>query len=179
MPRSPNVAALAFLAIACGQPSRPPNWVSATSRDGSIALDLPAMYQREGSRDSWSASPNHEGTRRFGLWRAPAPMPDPGRPQGMPVPLGPWENGCGAAAQVTDVGCIVDRSQWRGKSDGRTFVIETGRLEGAMSPSRSVLAIHAEWLRAVGDTVGFDGAAADSAGLAELREIATSLRPAL
>ena len=177
MAPSPNVAALAFLAIACGHSSRPADWVSTKSRDGSIALDLPAMYRREGTRDSWIATLSDESTRRFGLWRAPTPMADPGRAQGMPVSLSPWENACGAEAQVTDVGCIVDRSQWRGKIDGRTFVVETGRLEGAMSPGRSVLAIHAEWLRAIGDTVGFDGAAADSAGLAELREIATSLRP--
>src|SRR5690349_12749683 len=109
MPRSPGVVALACLAIACGRSSSPPGWISATSRDGSIALDLPPSYQREGTRDLWRVSRSDEGTRRFGLWRGPTPMADPGRAEGMPQPLSPWENGCGVEARATDVGCIIDR----------------------------------------------------------------------
>lgn len=178
MPRSIEAFALAFLCVACGESSRPAGWVVATSRDGTVALEMPPSYRREGTRDYWVAISVAEASRRFGLWRAPSAMPDPAHPPGLPEPISPWDNGCGTQATATDIGCIVNRSKWRGRVDGRSFVVETGRLEGAMSPGRAFLTVRAKWLRAGGDTVGFEGVASDSSGLSELRRIATTLRPA-
>ena len=169
---------LALLISACGESPRRAGWLVATSRDGTVALELPRSYQREGTRDYWVASAADGASRRFRLWRGPTAMRDPARPPGFPEPIGPWENGCGAGARATDVGCIVDRSKWQGQVNGRSFVIETGRLEGAMSSARVTFGVRAQWLQANGDTVGLEGAASDSTGLAELRRIATTLRPA-
>ncbi len=177
MPRSYIPLALTLL-LACGRQSPPPGWASATSRDGTIALDLPATYRREGASDYWVSDPSGSAQRSLGLVRLSTSLNEPESADGNPEPVGPWDNGCGTEARATDVGCIVDRSRWEGQIGGRHFVIETGRLEGASSTRSTVLSLRASWERGDGDTVRLDGAVSDSAGLEELRLIAGTLRRA-
>ncbi len=166
------------LLLACGRQSPPPGWVSATSRDGTIALDLPTTYRREGASDYWVSDPSGRSQRSLGLVRRSPSLNEPASAYGIPEPVGPWENGCDTETSATDVGCIVDRSRWEGELGGRHFVIETGRLEGASSTRSTVLSLRASWERGDGDTVRLEGAASDSAGLEELRQIAGTLRSA-
>lgn len=177
MPRSFIPLALTLL-LACGRQSPPPGWVSATSRDGTIALDLPATYRREGASDYWVSDPSGRSQRSLGLLRLSTSLNEPESAHGIPEPVSPWENGCGTEARATDVGCIVDRSRWQGELGGRHFVIETGLLEGASSTHSTVLSLRASWAWGDGDTVRLEGAVSDSAGLEELRHIAGTLRRA-
>lgn len=163
---------LAVLSAGCDPSGRDPAWVTATSRDATVSIDLPLSYQREGVSDTWVVPAPDGVPRRVSVRFSGAGVP--GEP---PVPPEPWENGCGPAAEFSDIGCVIERTRTETRLAGRPLVIETGRhVEGGFSLA-SPFGLRATWQRGPTDTVRLEGIVPDSAGLAELREIAESLRP--
>ena len=159
--------------------SHPAGWVTASSRDGSIVFELPPDYARDGSGDSWTAPAGASGlARRLSLTRRPVQTPDPAWPLNLPRPVDAWENGCGAAAKATDVGCVVDRSRMDTTVARRPYVIEAGRLAESGWGRDGAFVLRGDWARPAGDTVRLTGGGGDRASVEEMRRIALSLRAA-
>lgn len=168
---------LSVMLLACSPPSSKERKTGRQSvARAAASLEIPSEYQWDAPSNTWRSA-DSSGTRSwFQLIRRNAMSGQNAVESAVPRPLDAWENGCGPQARVTDVGCIADRRHESRMLDGRALVIETGQLKDMQSTIRTRLALRARWIRSPRETLVFDGAAADSAGLAQLYRIATSLR---